>query len=284
MNIPVYYHIPKCGGVYVLSLYQHLSRLNERNIRLPLKLWTETTNRCCRVIKVYINNSRYIEMTGIIEIDDLLDLNADLESYSNIFSIKELYELVDTQKIKITSIFIQPCGDGNMIESRKQVDQLLCYINKKPIYFTTIREIFDRLYSEYSYMLDSMSDHEPDLANYRGYDNFEKFLIECEAYNNIISRHIAYDIVLDKKSFENVKVFFDHFTISTMQSIKETAIRVWQQCYGWVGDCTDDSIFYKNKNINKKKLLFDDISLKAKDKFLSQTEWDRELYAYLSQT
>lgn len=279
-KIPIFYHIPKCGGTYILYLYKYLNKENEKKIRKPSGNWN---NQVCRKINIYLDDKRYLEATGTIEIEDLLKLNCKLESYSNTFSIKELYKLIDNKKIKITSIFIQPTGDGNMNESRKEVDKLLSYINKKPFYFTIIRDIFQRLYSEYSYLVSDISNHEPSAKFYRQYDNFEKFLIEFNGYDNQISRQITYGLPLDSKSFEQVKSFFDDFTIANMQNIKETAIKVWEKCYEYVDDCDNDNLFYRNKNVNKKKIIIDEISKDARKQFLIKTEWDRKLYDYLSQ-
>ncbi len=280
-KIPVYYHIPKCGGTYILYLYKHLNIQNEKKYRESLGTWT--TAEICRKAEVYLNETRYIEITGIIEIQDLLELNCELESYSNIFSIKKLYKLVDENKIKITSIFIQPTGDGNMMDSRNEVDKLISRINKQPVYFTTIRDVFDRLYSEYSYLNNQISSHEPFRENLQNYKNFEDFLIRSNDYDNIITRQIAYNLPLDDDSFKIVKDFFKNFTIETMQNLQETAIDIWQQCYGWAADCTGES-FFKNENKNKKEIKIQDISDQAREHFLSKTEWDRKLYAYLSQT
>lgn len=277
--IPVYYHMSKCGGTYILYLYFYLNKENEKRIRKPSGNWTN--NQICRKINVYFNEKRYIEITGIIEIQDLLKLNCNLESHSNNFSIKKLYELIDNQKIKITSIFIQPTGDGNMSESRKEVDKLLAYINKKPVYFTIIRDVFQRIYSEYAYLVDDMSNHEPTHEYYRLYHDFEQFLIQSNRYDNQISRQIAYNIPLDNNSFENIKRFFDDFTIGNMHNIKEIAIKIWEKCYGWAATCDDDNLFYRNKNTNKKKMLIENISTEDREQFLIKTEWDRKLYHYL---
>jgi hypothetical protein len=279
-KLPIYYHIPKCGGTYIFALYQYLNKENEKKIRKPSGNWNN--NQICRRINIYLDNKRYLGATGIIEIEDLLKLNCKLESHSNAFSIKELYNLIDNKKIKITSIFIEPTGDGNMSESRKEVDKLLAYINKKPVYFTIIRDVFQRIYSEYAYLVDDMSNHEPTHEYYRLYHDFEQFLIQSNRYDNQTSRQIAYNISLDNNSFENIKRFFDDFIILTMQNIKEAAIKVWQECYGWSANCDNDNLFPRNKNINKKKLSIEDISKEAREQFLIKTEWDRKLYAYLS--
>lgn len=279
-KLPIYYHIPKCGGTYILALYQYLNKENEKRIRKPSGNWNN--NQICRRINIYLDNKRYLGATGIIEIEDLLKLNCKLESHSNTFSIKELYKLIDNKKIKITSIFIEPTGDGNMSESRKEIDKLLAYINKKPVYFTIIRDVFQRIYSEYAYLSSAISQHEPSFNAYAEYENFEEFLIKCNTYNNLICRQIIPGVLLDDKSFEQVKSFFDDFTISTMQNIKLTAIKVWQECYGWSANDNNDNLFPRNKNINKKKLSIEDISKEAREQFLIKTEWDRKLYAYLS--
>lgn len=276
-KIPVYYHIPKCGGTYILYLYQHLNKENEK--KYHKQNWN---NYICRKINVYLDSSRYFEATGVIELEDLLMLNSNLESYSNTFSIEQLYELINKNKIKITSVFIQPTGDGNMLDSRMQADKLISHMNKQPAYFAIIRDVFERLHSEYSYLTNNISDHEPTKESYENYNSFQDFLINSDTYDNQITRHIAYNLELNDKSFNSVKLFFDDFTIGSMNNIYKTAKSIWKSCYGWLDDCEDQS-FYKNENKYKSKITMNDISDQAKEQFKTKTEWDRKLYEYLSQ-
>jgi hypothetical protein len=271
-KIPVYYHIPKCGGTYILYLYQYLNKENEK--KYCKQNWN---NYVCRKINVYLNPFRYLEMTAVIELDYLSKINSNLESYSDTFSIEQLYKLIDENKIKITSMFIQPTGDGNMLDSKNQVDKLLSHMNKQPEYFTITRDVFERLYSEYSYLTNSISDHEPTKEIYKNYISFEDFLINSNTYNNQITRHIAYNLELNEKSFSSIRLFFDNFTIGTMNNIHKTATSIWKICYGWAADCTDQS-FYKNENKNKLKIK---VSPQAEEQFKIKTEWDRKLYDYL---
>jgi len=279
-KIPVYYHIPKCGGTYISSLYEDL---NVKLARKETNKFKQFNNKICRKAIVHIQKNRFIVIYCIVQIQDLLKINCDIDSYYNNFSIEELLNLLDQNKIKITSIFIKPTGDGNLLHSRREVDKLLKYIKKEAVYFTIVRDIFDRLYSEYSYLINSMSNHETTHEYYRSYHDFEQFLIQSNGYNNQISRQIAYNIPLDNNSFENVKRFFDDFTIADMQNIKETAIKVWEKCYGWSDGCDNDNLFYRNKNTDKKNLLIENISTEAREQFLIKTKWDRKLYAYLSE-
>ena len=246
-----------------------------------MNMWQ--TNKICRKIDVYINKTRYIEITAITEIEDLKNLNSSPANHHNILTIDRLYYLIDKSTIKITSIFLQPTGDGNMLDSRKIVDKLVEHIGSQPVYFTIIRDIFDRLYSEYSYLNNDMSSHEPFRNSVSNYQNFEDFLIKSESYSNIITKHIAYNMSLNEDSFRLVTDFFKEFTIGTMQNIQEVATAVWTQCYGWCADCTNQS-FFKNENTKKENITILDISDQAQKQFLLKTEWDRKLYAYLSQT
>ena len=274
-KIPVYYHIPKCGGTYILYLYKYLNKENEK------KYCKQNWNNCvCRKINVYLNPFRYLETTAVIELDYLSKINSNLKSYSDTFSIEQLYEVIYKNKIKITSIFIQPTGDGNMIDSRTQVDKLLSHMNKQPEYFTITRDVFERLYSEYSYLTNSISDHEPTKKAYENYNDFEDFLINSNTYNNQITRHIAYNLELNDKSFDSVRLFFDNFTIGGMNNIREIAKNIWKTCHGWAADCENES-FYKNENKHKSKIKEKDISLQAEEQFKIKTEWDRKLYDYL---
>lgn len=281
MKIPVFYHIPKCGGTYILQLYSYLNKEKQRRIKAPFG--GEWDNRMCRTLNVYINQDRYIDIIGNIEIIDLQMLGSDIPSYQDSVDLDKLYYLIEEQKIDITCIFIQPTGDGNVVDSKDEVDKLILYINKQPIYFTIIRDIFQRLYSEYCYLHSQLaiSNKEIFAKAYDEYNNFEDFLIRSDI-NNSITRQISLDSPLNKDSFENVKKFFDKFKVGNIQNIEQTAIDVWKQCYGWTAEYKNQELF-KNKNKNKQEISIQDISGQAREQFLSKTEWDRKLYAYLSQ-
>lgn len=279
-KIPVYYHIPKCGGTYILQLYSYLNRKDEKNKKkLPLK---HGEDYICRLIDVYLNDSRYIQVIGIIAIDDLLKLDCKLESYQNILSIDHLYDLIDQNKIKLKSIFLQPTGDGNMLDSKHEVDRLLVYINKRPVYFTIIRDVFQRIYSEYYYLINHNAKHEPLHKLYQQYDSFENFLIHSNYYENQVTKHIVYNLPLNDTSFKKAQEFFDGFIFGDMKNLQNVATNVWIQCYGWADDCSRES-FFKNENVNKKPLTLNTMSDEAIKQFLLKTKWDRKLYAYLAQ-
>lgn len=279
-KIPVYYHIPKCGGTYISSLYEDLNAKLSRRERDITKRFN---NRVCRKAIVNIHKDRIIVIYCVIQMRDLLKINCDIDSYYNNFSIEELLNLLDQNKVKITSIFIKPTGDGNLLDSRREVDKLLQHIKKEPVYFTIIRDVFDRVYSEYSYLINKISIHEKTHNSYSQYSSFENFLIESEDYSNIICSHISFGNILDENSFSMVKEFFNNFIIGKMDNIYETAINIWEKCYGWSISYKDNGLFDKNENTNKKKLLIEDISQEAREQFLQKTEWDRKLYDYLSQ-
>lgn len=279
-KIPVYYHIPKCGGTYISSLYEDL---NVKLARKETNKFKQFNNKICRKAIVHIQKNRFIVIYCIVQIQDLLKINCDIDSYYNNFSIEELLNLLDQNKIKITSIFIKPTGDGNLLDSRWEVDKLLKYIKKEAVYFTIVRDIFDRLYSEYSYLTNKISKHEKTHNSYIQYSSFEKFLIEYTDYSNIICSHISFGNILDENSFTTIKEFFNNFIIGSMDSIHETAIKVWEKCYGWSARYDNDSLFDKNENTSKKNISIDNISPEAREQFLLKTEWDRKLYAYLSQ-
>jgi hypothetical protein len=169
-----------------------------------------------------------------------------------------------------------------MLDSRAKIDKLIKHMGKDPSYFIIIRDIFDRLHSEYSYLTSETGKHEPYAKICRNYKNFEDFLIRYD-YDNVITRQIAYNLPLDDDSFKIVEDFFKNFTVGAMHNLQETAMDIWRKCYGWLADCSNES-FFKNENKNKQETKIQDISAQAKEQFLLKTKWDRKLYAYLSQT
>jgi len=284
-QIPIYYHIPKCGGTYILNLYEYLSRqYRNHNILYDKQNFTSTK------LRVSLNNNKFVDIVTIVKKQDLLEFgfksnytsNNFEDVYYEVLSIKELYNFVNKYNVKITSIFIQPTGDGNMLESRNEVDKFVSCIEQKPRYFVIIRDVFDRLYSQYCYLKSEISSHENTRQSVANYNDFEDFLINAENYTNMITGHIAYNLVLDDNSFDKVKEFFSNFTIGTMESIHKTAMDIWNDCHDLPKRLSRNN-FYRNANKDKKNISINDISDKAKKQFLLKTKWDRKLYAYLSQ-
>ena len=107
--------------------------------------------------------------------------------------------------------------------------------------------------------------------------------VDCSPLMKMFDSKENFGNILDENSFSMVKEFFSNFIIGKMDNIHETAINIWEKCYGWSIDYKDNGLFDKNENTNKKKLLIEDISQEAREQFLQKTEWDRKLYAYLSQ-
>ena len=277
-QIPIHYHIPKCGGTYIIQLYRYLSRqYRYHNILYDNQTFIDTK------LRVSLKNNKLVDIITIVKKQDLLESGFRFkDNHYEVLSIKELYNFVNKYDVKITSIFIQPTGDGNMLESRNTVDEFLSYIEQKPAYFVIIRDVFDRLYSQYCYLKSEISSHEKSRQSVANYNDFEDFLINAENYTNMITRHIAYNLVLDDNSFDKVKEFFGNFTIGTMESIHKTAIDIWNDCHDLPKTLSRND-FYRNANKDKKNISINDISDKAKEQFLLKTKWDRKLYAYLSQ-
>ena len=108
-QIPIYYHIPKCGGTYILNLYEYLSRqYRNHNILYDKQNFTSTK------LRVSLNNNKFVDIVTIVKKQDLLEFgfksnytsNNFEDVYYEVLSIKELYNFVNKYNVKITSIFI----------------------------------------------------------------------------------------------------------------------------------------------------------------------------------
>jgi len=169
MNIPVYYHIPKCGGTYVITKCKEILRFHYHGIS---------------AIRVNKNNETLVRCfvrKNIRELD--IDIHDDcLLKYLN----------------NILFITIEPGG----IKLRDKILNNISNIHE----FMIIRNLFDRTQSMYNYLTSQASKHEPTHGVIRD-KTFEEYLKNTNYEKNWISSQFSQDKNILINKLKNMRIY-----------------------------------------------------------------------------
>src|SRR6056300_829184 len=94
-KIPVYYHIPKCGGTTVLTTFNYFNFKTNRKFHIGNDITWD--NRICKVLRVFIHNDR--RLNCIVTFKDMFNdkvehidkhtCSCDLKTFSQLYSGSE---------------------------------------------------------------------------------------------------------------------------------------------------------------------------------------------------
>lgn len=277
--VPIYYHVPKCGGTYVYSKsYELIKELQQQNFadRAELDVF---------FIHIFDGSEKNI-LFRILTIQDPKIFNNNIfkpsqnldQKYNvSISDIAMLFSLIEND-----IYFIVVCSAGFI---RDHI--LKKYLLKHNIQFNiymSLRNIYDRELSTYHYLVSKNSQHE--INNYNNNNlSFAHFIQQTENWiiTNIISentpvKHIEYKHLIE--AIEICKNWFicdisniDHIIYSIFSNYQLHDLdQKLQKKFTWVD---------KNET-NYDYVPFIRLTDQARLRFLNQTRWDREFYAYFT--
>ena len=155
-KIPVFYHIPKCGGNYVITKCTEILRShNNKLVKLPVKHNGEN------VARIFLNNST-------VEIDHF-------PSNDMVFSIGDILE-------KILFLTIEPAGIKFTKQILKNIDTAH--------HFSIFRHPFHRIQSLYNYIRSPESKHEPTHMSIK-LESFEDYIFSKQFESNWICHNFG---------------------------------------------------------------------------------------------
>jgi len=281
-KIPVYYHIPKCGGTTVLTTLNYFNFKTNRKFYIDNDL--EWDNRICQVLRVFLHEDRRLNCVVTFK-NKFNDNTVYIDRHICSCDFKTFSKLYNNGELSIYAICVEPTGDANL----KQSFDTVCLFFKENsdidiLPFTIFRNIFDRHYSEYMYLNSDMSKHE------KSHGVFKDMTFEQYIESNIFPFNYICQTVQRKPSEENIEYiinFFKQFRILDMSNIIDNLFSILNECQP---NKLDYSAVFSEQNITTNKNTYNKISLnnlsqKSQEIFLFKTSLDRKLYdAHISQT
>ncbi len=286
-HIPVFYHIAKNAGTYVLSWMMMLCRKynlyldnhqipgwTSKRIRRSIVLLKEGKQLTCCIhtpTDVATINNNFKKDKFSDEVTDYVDLEPFIDSINN-------------GDVEVFSISVDPTVPGASIQ-RDAVEKIKHASKRNHVLnFTVLRDPFARSISIYHYIKSDKSKHEP-THNSISSDNFLEYIQSSELEDSWLIRHLL-DMqdsqVIEPRHFTLANEYLQYFRISDMSEVDGLINNVFHGAYGILQSDIEPEVVatHINKNQTSKKLKrkLSDLDLTIQQKFLDRTYWDRKLW------
>lgn len=244
MTIPVYYHIPKCGGCYVNGVVMRL--LMARYGSEEVKIIQSHEHGVCLFLRGSKLNNRFNPFFG---------------------SRRELLNIVEASK-ELLAICVIPTN----VDARgvfEYVDIILKVLGHKPSFYTTIRSPYTRNRSLYYYLTKEKFDNLsfPDFLK-------SEHIPDSWVIRNIIG--VKDDVKLSEIHFEQAVNFLSKFQVSNIANAHLMVFDV----FGFQEKIQLGEVF-QNKSTHNNVTL-ESMPTEISDSFYMKVKWDTKLYSKLS--
>lgn len=260
-KLPVFFHIPKNAGSYVLNKCSFLMRWaykNTRHYRIDvLKEGVITYRLLCTSDK---------------------KLNEEVfKKINNVLHEVELEALV-LEDIDICLIVVSDNG----LKNYKQEIYKFIPNDSKPYEFTLLRDTYSRTQSLYSYVQSSQSAHE---LYHNSYENmsFSDYLDSPKLEGGWLIKNllgIPDEDAITEEDFNNACKTLDKMLVYDVSEVEFCLEKMFRECFDLETSKIDTSRYHKydNKTKDKIDIPFDSLGERTKTAFLNQTYWDKKLY------
>lgn len=261
-NIPLFYHIPRCGGTYIIPLICELYRVYIRSLtKNPYGL---------RVgyIDIMKNNKICFRIMG---------------SHRKVFKDSQ-YLYLDYEKIEILNrlnIFAAVVEPHGFVLHNEFIEKFNS-LNFKS--FIPLREPYDKMKSLYFYLNNDKSKHE-DTHGLFGKLSFENYLSSHHVEDSWLIRNILNlpdNAEITEKDYHDTIKILENFIVYPFQDIQKTIDKIFLECWGVTTSQIDSETLksldrFKNESA-KNNIKLSDLSDDARNKFLSRSYWSYKLY------
>jgi hypothetical protein len=285
-KIPIFMHIPKNAGTYVLSVmeamfrYYHIEKgfNNKPNWNLSLR-------------KFYIedHNKKQYATLFVYDPDNNRNINDRIKphprssfiSVINIDDIDEVLKDFKNKKFNLFALVIEPRGVKLIKDSF--FENIFEKADIIPLYYTVFRKPYERAVSLFNYIKGQRSIHEP-THNSIIADTFEEYLKSSQLEKSWIIRNLASvrdGADMSEKDFKTACDILENFKIADIAKTDNLIDDVFTECYGVTRHIIkDDKDFNKNATEKHIKKRFNELDDELKQLFLERTKFDNRLYDY----
>ena len=284
--IPIFFHIPKCAGTFVLGCMHSLFRQYYRN---RLESNEQQDNRQLQKLKVIIPNHGMLTIFAFTpkEVYDNSEIVTKVDDHSSELSIFKLFSLIKNSEIELFSIVIEPdfyWGDiKNLIDLRPSFDAAyaLCDVaNSNYKCFGTLRSPFQRVLSAFAYLCEETSAHEPNHKKILC-DSLRGYILSDQLEDSWVIRSLTgkiYTDALNQHDFDYVIDFLDDFTFTL--NAEDSINDVFKKSYNITLQDCEFIEANRNRNPDKQNIKLIDLDQETKSAYKNKTKFDYLLFKH----
>lgn len=258
-NIPLFYHVPRCAGTYILQIIYELVRIY---------MYSQSSNNHRIIFNIKKDNYLCFRIIGFSDRIDKDHYNVSLE-YENINKLKNL---------NIFAIFVEARGFALQNQFLEKFDKF----NFKS--FMPLRDPYERTRSLYYYLNSDKSNHEPTHGRFKTLD-FQNYLASDYISSNWLTvnmLNLPENSIITEKEYQSMIKILDNITLYPFEDLKTVIDKIFLECWGVSSSQIHPQalkIFDKYKNISNQNMIsLSEIPEDIKNRFLSKMYWDYKLY------
>lgn len=267
--VPVFLHIPRCGGTFVLATMMAYSVfLNQRN-------------QSGVVMQILVNEG---EAVFRVIASCREDIGSDAEDRHKLsVNLGDFFEILPKLKF-VFSVVIEPAGISRFAGGL--FHEICDRIHRKPMFFTCLRDPFEGEASKFAYLRTKLSEDsfcldggsEKRAASALAGMEFEEYIQSDRLSDSWLIRTLLPQAThIRENEIDEACQLLSDFRICGLSGLSEHLGRVLKDCYGEIAVPPGFEI---NSN-SSGGVAFDIISEKARAAFLEKTKPDYELYRRL---
>ena len=285
--LPVFHHIAKNAGTYVLSWMMMLCR--KYNIRLGNNQTPGWTSKRIRRSIVLLKEGKQLTCcihtpTDVATINNNFKKDKFSDEVTDYVDLEPFIDSINNGDVEVFSISVDPTVPGVSIQ-RDAIEKIKHASKRKyALNFTVLREPFERSVSLYHYIKSDKSKHEPTHDSITS-SSFLEYIQSDELEDSWLIRHLL-DMqdsqVIEPRHFTLANEYLQYFRISDMGGVDELINNVFHGSYGILQSDVEPKVvathINKNKTDKKLKFKFEDLDPTIQQTFLDRTYWDRKLW------
>ena len=266
-KIPIFLHIPKSGGTYVLTWAMSMFRF-----------WTNKNESQDKRRLISVKYNDLIILTVLACVDNDIDFIINpIDECNHIINLDDF--LIKLSKMDIFFIMIEP--DGFFVMKTQVIKSICDTVEKSFIYYMTMRDSFSRCRSLYNYLNSENSNHEK-LHGSIASNTFENYLHSNELEDSWLIRsiiNISKDQAINNDNFDEVCNILNEVNIVDIENIDSLIDDMFNECHLITRqDVLPHQIILNKNETNVLKIEFSELDNETQSAFLKRTEFDRKLY------
>ena len=274
-NIPVYLHIPKNAGTYLIHVFtNYFVRLGGNASELMVQRLTVFGDDFNLTLFVKFNSDYW-------KTDENIKEHHFSAARARKCGFPTLKTYMDNNQLYVLAIVIEP-EDGELRPSFSKTCQILNLCESKGVYFSIFREVFSRQQSLYNYITGEESSHEPSHNSIKE-TSFLEYLSSDSLEDSWLIRSttgMKADWPITGFWLNQCYNFLDNFNflIKDIKNTDDIINEVLFSCFKEGLSDSDTNTTMRNSTKIKNKITIEDLNKETKQTFLDKTYWDRKLW------